>query len=75
MFKNYDDSHRAGQFIDVCGFKGFSLNGLGVSPVHANFVENNDRASTEDFIELSNSLKYQLEVFSGIRFELEAKVY
>jgi UDP-N-acetylmuramate dehydrogenase len=74
VFENYDSLHKAGQFIDVCGLKGFGLNGLKVSQQHANFIENNN-ASTEDFIGLTDSLKYQLELFSGIQFELEAKVY
>jgi UDP-N-acetylmuramate dehydrogenase len=74
VFENYDSLHKAGQFIDVCGLKGLGLNGLSVSHKHANFIEN-ENASTEDFIRLSESLKYQLELFSGIQFELEAKVY
>ncbi len=75
VFKNYDESHRAGQFIDVCGLKGFSLSGLRVSPMHANFIENDGTATSGDFIEMVELLKYQLDLFSGIEFELEAKVY
>jgi UDP-N-acetylmuramate dehydrogenase len=75
VFKNYDDLHKAGQFIDVCGLKGLTKNGLRVSHLHANFIENIDSATSQDFLDLSNLIKYELELFSGIEFELEAKVY
>lgn len=74
-FKNFDDVHKAGQFIDACGLKGLSINGLRVSHLHANFIENIESATSEDFIELTDLIKYELELFSGIEFELEAKVY
>jgi UDP-N-acetylmuramate dehydrogenase len=74
-FKNFDDIHKAGQFIDVCGLKGLTKNGLRVSHLHANFIENINSATSEDFIDLTNLIKYELELFSGIEFELEAKVY
>lgn len=75
VFKNYDDNHRAGQFIDVCGLKGLTLTGLRVSHLHANFIENFNEATTDDFLTLSDTIQYSLELFSGARFELEAKVY
>lgn len=74
-FKNFDDKHKAGQFIDVCGLKGLSKNGLRVSHLHANFIENIESATSQDFIELTDTIKYELELFSGIEFELEAKIY
>ncbi len=75
VFKNYDQNHKAGQFVDVCGLKGLSINGVGVSHKHGNFIENQNDASTEDFSKLIDALKYELELHSGIEFELEAKVY
>lgn len=74
-FKNFDNVHKAGQFIDICGLKGLTKNGLRVSHLHANFIENIDSASSQDFVDLTNLIKYELELFSGIEFELEAKVY
>lgn len=75
VFKNFDELHKAGQFIDACGLKGFSHAGLRVSHLHANFIENVENAKAEDFIVLVEAIKYELELFSGIEFELEAKVY
>jgi len=75
VFKNYDQKHKAGQFIDICGLKGLSVNGLSVSHKHGNFIENQNNATSEDFSQLIDALKFELELHSGIEFELEAKVY
>lgn len=75
VFKNFDQNHKAGQFIDLTGLKGLMLNGLKVSDVHANFIENFDQGSSDDFLTLTNIIKDELELFSGIKFELEAKIY
>ena len=42
---------------------------------HANFIENLEDGSSDDFLSLVELVKYELELFSGIQFELEAKVY
>lgn len=75
VFKNFDSLHKAGQFIDLIGLKGLSLNGLRVSNMHANFIENFDKGSSDDFLTLVDAVQYELELFSGIKFELEAKIY
>lgn len=75
VFKNFDQKRKAGQFIDSIGLKGLGLKGLKVSQKHANFIENFDEGSSEDFLKLVDVIKYELEAFAGIKFELEAKVY
>ena len=75
VFKNFDSTHKAGHFIDAIGLKGLSLNGLRVSHKHANFVENFEEGTSSDFLSLIEAIKYELELFSGIKFELEAKIY
>jgi UDP-N-acetylmuramate dehydrogenase len=75
VFKNFDEKHKAGHFIDSVGLKGLTINGLRISHVHANFIENFNNGTSEDFVDLVELIKYELEVFSGIKFELEAKVY
>lgn len=75
VFKNFDQYHKAGQFIDLTGLKGLTLNGLRVSELHANFIENFDNGTSDDFLTLTELLKEQLELFTGIKFELEAKIY
>jgi UDP-N-acetylmuramate dehydrogenase len=75
VFKNFDQYHKAGQFIDLTGLKGLTLNGLRVSELHANFIENFDNGASDDFLTLTELLQEQLELFTGIKFELEAKIY
>lgn len=75
VFKNYDDQHRAGHFVDIVGLKGLEINGLGVSHQHANFFENKKNASGNDFCKLVELMQEELLLQTGIKFELEAKVY
>lgn len=75
VFKNYDVDHRAGQFIDSLCLKELKLEGLRVSPRHANFIENTGDSTSSNFIEFSDHLKRLIELHSGIKFELEVKVY
>jgi UDP-N-acetylmuramate dehydrogenase len=75
VFKNFDSNHRAGHFVDLVGLKGLEINGLGVSHQHANFFENTQNATGDDFCKLVNLLQEELLLQTGIKFELEAKVY
>lgn len=75
VFKNFDSLHKAGHFIDATGLKGLTLNGVKVSQKHANFVENFEEGTSSDFLALIEAIKYELELFTGIKFELEAKIY
>lgn len=75
VFKNYDVDHRAGQFIDSLCLKELKFEGLRVSPRHANFIENTGEPTSGNFIEFSDHLKRIIELHSGIKFELEVKVY
>src|SRR5438874_4591495 len=52
VFKNPDHELSAGRMLESCGLKGYRLGGAQISPRHANFVENADRARTEDAIGL-----------------------
>jgi len=75
VFKNFDQSHRAGQFIDTLGLKGLEYKDLIISNVHANFIENKGEPTSEDFEYFSEKILDILELHSGIRFELEVKIY
>ncbi|MFZ4712978.1 MAG: UDP-N-acetylmuramate dehydrogenase [Bacteriovoracaceae bacterium] len=74
VFKNFSKDHRAGQMIDLMGFKGLSYNGLRVSHKHANFMENKEEASASDFHFLSRFIISELKLSLGIEFELEVKI-
>lgn len=74
VFKN-NPNFRAGQTIDSLGLKGFGNGEISVSMKHANFIENHAGAKSEDFLELVDCLKEEIERCSGQKFELEVKIY
>jgi UDP-N-acetylmuramate dehydrogenase len=49
VFKNPPNDHAA-RLIEAVGFKGFRVGGAQVSPKHANFIENVDRATAADVL-------------------------
>lgn len=73
VFKN-DSKFRAGQAIDLCGLKGFMVNGVRVSHKHANFMENFEEGQSADFYQLKNLIIDELYLNFGIKFELEVKI-
>ena len=75
VFKNYSSEVRAGTTIDRLGLKEFGFDHLRVSSKHANFIENLGGASSEEFNELVECLKIDIERYTGLKFELEVKVY
>ncbi len=74
VFKNHSQ-FKAGIVIDRIGLKGFGTENVSVSLKHGNFIENNGQGSSDEFIEVIDSLKEVIERFSGLKFELEVKVY
>lgn len=75
VWKNFDENHKAGLFVDKTGLNNLAFGDLRVSDRHSNFFENKGGASFEDFQALKELLEEQLLLHTGIRFELEAKVY
>jgi UDP-N-acetylmuramate dehydrogenase len=47
VFKNPPGDHAA-RLIEACGLKGHKIGGARISPKHANFIENTDRAKAAD---------------------------
>ncbi len=56
VFRNPEGMH-AGELIEKCELKGFSIGGAMVSSKHANFIINNGNANGEDIINLINLIK------------------
>lgn len=56
FFKNIDGLS-AGAFIDKLGLKGFTVGGLTVSPIHANFIINNGNGTDKDFKQIVEKIK------------------
>ncbi len=75
-FKNPDapeaDGRSAGVLLDQAGCRGLTVGGARLSPVHANFVENHDNATTADIVTLMAEARRRVREEFGI--ELEAEV-
>ena len=52
VFKNPSHELSAGRMLEACGLKGHRIGGAQISPRHANFIENADRACSADAIAL-----------------------
>lgn len=75
VFKNINKNIRAGRTIDIIGLKGFGTQSIAVSMKHGNFIENQNKASVEEFEQIIQLLSKEIERFSGLEFELEVKLY
>lgn len=78
VFKNYQHSLnsptcRAGHFIDIIGLKGLSVNGLQISPKHANFMENRGGSTYSDVLVMIDIIKTELKLQFGVDFEIEVE--
>lgn len=74
VFKNPMPKLPAGKLIDLLGLKGVVLGELRVSPKHANFIENSGAANWDQFSSMVELIKFQMNHFYGIEFELEVKI-
>lgn len=77
-FKNPEDERAggrtAGQLLDDAGCRGQAVGGARFSPVHANFVENFDQASTADVLELMAAGRRRVHERTGVELEPEVQV-
>ncbi|MBP9041043.1 MAG: UDP-N-acetylmuramate dehydrogenase [Anaerolineaceae bacterium] len=72
-FKNPVGDH-AGRLIESVGLKGFTIGGVQVSPVHANFLVNNGSATAEDYRRLILLIQKTVQERTGIKLELEIEL-
>jgi UDP-N-acetylmuramate dehydrogenase len=71
VFKNPEGSIGAGRMLEECGLKGHRIGGAMISPMHANFIENADGATTADCLALmAEARRRALEQF-GVVLERE----
>ncbi len=73
VFKNPPGEH-AGRLIEACGLKGTRRGGAIISPKHANFIMNEDNASSEDILALIALAKEAVRERFGIRLEEEVVI-
>jgi UDP-N-acetylenolpyruvoylglucosamine reductase len=71
VFKNPSDELGAGRMLELCGLKGYRLGGAVVSPVHANFIENADGATSADCLALMNEARRRVREQYGVELERE----
>ena len=64
---------RAGEFIDIMGLKGFQMDQVRVSPLHANFMENRGGADYSNMVKTIAFVKEELKLQFGVDFETEVK--
>jgi UDP-N-acetylenolpyruvoylglucosamine reductase len=74
IFKN-PPGDSAGRLIDAAGLKGAREGDAEVSPVHANFIVNHDRARAADVIALVRRVRAGVESAHGVRLEPEVLLY
>ena len=73
IFKNPPEGPAA-KFIEEANLKGFSKGGAEVSKVHANFIVNTGRATSNDILYLIHAIQDKVYKKFGIFLELEIKI-
>ena len=71
IFKN-SPTYSAGELIDRCGLKGFTIGGAKISEKHANFIINDNQATSKDVISLISLAK--TKVYEKFKIKLEEEV-
>lgn len=75
VFKNPASGISAGKLLDVAGFRGRKLGGMGFSAKHANFLINEDKGSASAALDLLEMAKENVARQHGIKLELEVRVF
>ncbi|MBX7258612.1 MAG: UDP-N-acetylmuramate dehydrogenase [Candidatus Hydrogenedentes bacterium] len=70
VFKNPNGDH-AGRLIEACGLKGTRHGGAVISPMHANFIMNEDNATSADILALIALVKKTVHDTFGVKLEEE----
>ncbi len=68
------EGYFAGELIEKCGLKGFSVGGACVSEKHAGFVINKGGATTHDVVQLLNEVQTRVKKTFGVTLEAEIRV-
>jgi UDP-N-acetylmuramate dehydrogenase len=73
VFRNPPGDYAA-RLIESCGLKGFRIGGAKVSPKHANFIVNVDRASARDIEELVTRVQETVARKCSVALEREVRI-
>jgi UDP-N-acetylenolpyruvoylglucosamine reductase len=71
VFKNPPGDVGAGRMLELCGLKGHRSGGAMISPKHANFIENADRATSADCVALMVEARHRAREQFGVELERE----
>ncbi len=72
IFKNPADGQvSSAKLIEMAGLKGFSIGGAQVSKVHANYIINNNGATSKDIWDLIHHIRYSVKKEFNEDLELE----
>jgi UDP-N-acetylmuramate dehydrogenase len=74
IFRNPSKELSAGALIEKFGLKGFSIGGAKVSEIHANFIVNQDKATSQDVVELIQKIQKLVYEKTNIHLETEVKI-
>ena len=74
VFKNPEGDH-SGRLIEACGLKGTRRGGAAISDVHANFIVNDQNATSADILALIQLCKETVYMEHGVQLEEEVKIY
>jgi len=72
-FKNPNGDY-AGRLIEAAGLKGKKIGGVQVSPIHANFLVNDDSATAEDYHQLIRLIQNTVKQMFAVNLELEIEI-
>ncbi|MGB2874237.1 MAG: UDP-N-acetylmuramate dehydrogenase [Gaiellaceae bacterium] len=74
VFKNPEHDLTAGRMVEACKLKGHRIGGAQISPRHANFIENADRARSEDALALMVEARRRAYEQFGVELEHEVEL-
>lgn len=67
--------HYAGQLIDQCSLRGYSLGGAKVSEKHCGFVINDNRATAQEIYDLIQYIREQVRANHGVDMQPEVRIW
>ena len=73
VFANPPGDH-AGRLIEACGLKGRRIGGARVSEIHANWIVNTERASSQDVADLIQLCVDEVQRHHGVTLRHEVKL-
>ena len=73
-WKREDGPRTAGQLVEAAGLKGFTIGGVQVSPMHANYFVNTGGATAGEVRRLIDHVQQAVQDRFGVRLEPEVKL-